>query len=307
MERKEEMIMNIKKNLISNAKFMRLYDSILPYYCKMFPKRANKMLYKQTFQKVLDYNKVADFNEKINWLKVNNYNNNPLVIQCADKYKVRKYITENGYLEWLPELYFTWNSFEKIEWNKLPQSFVLKLNRASGMNILCPDKNKFNVEESKKEIKTWFTRETGERTCELHYGKAKPILMCEEYLHMNGEGKFPIDYKIHCFNGKPLLTLICRDRESGAKFVFVDNNYKHIPIDVKQQPESIIPMKPHAFEDMLKCAEKLATPFPFVRVDFYVINDKPYIGEMTFTPQGGFINYITEEGLRDLGTALQLK
>lgn len=292
--------MNIKKTLISNAKFMKLYNAVLPYYCKNFPQQANKMLYKQTFQKKVDYKNVTDFNEKINWL-------NKMVIKCSDKYRVREYIMENDYSKWLPKLYYKWDSFETIEWDKLPQSFVLKLNRASGMNILCPNRNEFDIEDAKREIKTWFTRETGERTCELHYGKTSPVLMCEEYLHMGGEGKFPTDYKIHCFNGSPLVTLICKDRENGAKFIFVDNDFKHVPIDVKHQPESIIPSKPKRFDDMLKCAEKLSKPFPFVRIDFYVIDEVPYIGEMTFTPQAGFINYITEEGLRKLGNALQLE
>lgn len=298
--------MGIKSLLKSNENFMKFYNMVLPEYCKLFPRTANKMLYKQTFQKKLDYNNVVDFNEKINWLKVKNYNNNSLVIKCADKYRVREYIIENGYAEWLPKLYYHWDSPDEVEWNKLPQSFVLKLNRASGMNIICPNKDDFDIKEAEAEIKTWFKRETVERTCELHYGKSSPILICEEYLKSNDDGKFPIDYKIHCFNGTPLITLICRDRENGTKFIFVNNDYKYLPIDVKHQPESIIPSKPKLFKEMLDCARILSRPFPFVRIDFYVINDVPYIGEMTFTPQGGFINYITQDGLKYMGDALKI-
>lgn len=295
------------KYIIKNKSLVCLYNKLLPIFCILLPKQANKMLYRQTFQKKLDYKNVKDFNEKINWLKVNDYNNNKLVIQCADKYRVRDYIRNNGFSDYLPRLYYIFKSVEEIDWDILPQQFVLKLNRASGMNILCPDKTVANKDEIFREIKSWFSRETGERTCELHYRKAKPVLMCEEYLHCkNDDNVYPVDYKIHCFNGTPYVTLICKDRGGDTKFIFVDNTYRHVPIDVKHQPISIIPEKPSVYEAMLKCAEKLSKPFPFVRIDFYVIDGVPYIGEMTFTPQGGFINYITEEGLLDLGERLKI-
>lgn len=301
--------MRIKQILKKSKFFMRMYETVLPYYCVLFPRKANAMLYKQTFQKKLDYNNVNDFNEKINWLKVNDYNNNSLVIQCADKYRVRDYIMQKGFAQYLPNLYHTYTNVNEVKWEDLPSSFVLKLNRASGMNLICVNKEKLDIKAAREEIETWFRRETGQRTCELQYGKTKPVLMCEEYLHAERDGEkiCPIDYKVHCFNGEPYITMLCMERDIQTKFLFVDNNYCHVPIDIKKQPPSVMPPKPQQFEEMLKCARELAKPFPFVRVDFYVIDEKIYIGELTFTPQGGFINYITEEGLKDLGDKLVLE
>lgn len=298
--------MSIKGKLKKSKYVMSIYNKILPYYCMCFPETAAKMLYKQTFQKKLDLKNPEDFNEKINWLKVKKYNKDPLVIQCADKWRVREYIKAKGYGDILNEIHKTYKSADEIDWDELPEQFVLKFNKAAGMNIICDDKSKLNKQLTLKKVKGWFNSETGERYCELHYRKAKPVIICEKYLKPS-KGLLPIDYKVHCLNGEPVVTLICLEREQKLKLVFVDNEYRRVNIDTKNYPNEIIPPKQECFDQIIKISRDLAKPFPLVRIDFYIIDGKPVFGEMTFTPQGGFINYITEEGLIWLGNKLKLQ
>ena len=297
--------MSIKTRLKNNRFIMRCYNKLLPYYCRFFTKSAVKMLYKQTFQKPLDLKNPKDLNEKINWLKVYKYKKDPLVIQCADKWAMREYVKEKGYPDILNEVYYVYDSHKDINWELLPKKFALKFNKAAGMNIICRDKSVLDKEETLSKVAAWFKAECGERFCELHYRKASSKVICERYLG-DGDKVLPIDYKVHCFNGEPILTMVCIERDSNVKFIFVDNEYKQQNINSNVHGGGILPPCPPNFSRMLEIARDLAKPFPLVRVDFYDIEGKLYIGEMTFTPQGGYIDYISQEGLNQLGDLLVL-
>ena len=297
--------MSLKGKLKSNAKFMSLYYKLLPTYCVLFPKAAIKLLYKQTYQKKLDLKNPRDLNEKINWLKAYVYPKDPLVIQCADKWRMREYVKDCGLEEILNEVYFAFDSADQIKWDQLPERFALKFNRAAGMNIICADKNKLDEKKTIETVRKWFTAECGERTCELHYRKAKPKIICERYLG-GDNGEWPVDYKVHCLNGEPVCTMICTDRQNDLKFVFVDNEYVQIPCNTAVHGGGTLTPKPDLFERMLEVSKILSKPFPLVRLDYYVVGGKLYIGEMTFTPQGGYIDFINQEWLNKFGDMLIL-
>ena len=301
--------MVLKDKLKSNKFFMKIYNKFLPLYCMLFTKSAVKMLYKQTFQKKLNLNNPHDFNEKIQWLKVYKYKKDKLVIQCADKYRVREYVKEKGCADILNELYGVYHSYKEFVRNfdisSMPEQFVLKLNRGAGYNLIIDDKKKIDKKELYNKVKKWFKAECGERYCELHYRKAKPCVICEKYL-CDGEHFVPIDYKVHCFNGEPEVTMVCTERNTELKFMFVNNNYNYLDYNTDVHRGKTLSPKPTNFEKMISIARKLSKPFLFVRLDFYEVNEKIYIGEMTFTPQGGYIDFINEKGLQELGDKLVL-
>lgn len=297
--------MGVKDKVKQNKFLMKMYDRMLPYYCIVFTKSAIKMLYKQTYQKPLDLDNPRDLNEKINWLKLYYYNKDPLVAKCADKWAVREYVEELGFKDILNEVYFVFDSVDEIDWDLLPDKFALKFNKFGGMNIICADKAKLDKEEAVKKMKGWFHAEYGERYGELQYRKAKPKIICEKYLG-DKDNFWPIDYKVHCFNGKALFTMVCTDRDTEVKFMFVDNDYSQLDMNTEVHFGGILPPRPKNFERMLQIAEVLSEPFPMLRVDFYEVDEKLYLGEMTFTSQGGYIDFINQEWLDKLGDILVL-
>lgn len=297
--------MSIKQKLKNSKSFMKIYNKLLPYYCIYFTKPAVKMLYKQTFQKPLDLENPRDLNEKINWLKIYKYKSDPLVAQCADKYRVREYVKKCGCPEILNELYGVYYNYKDIDFNKLPNQFVLKLNRGAGMNLICADKNKLDELKVQKTLKSWFHAECGERYGELHYRNSKPCIICEKYLG-DEDGTFPVDYKVYTFGGKVHMVEICVGRNEHVKFLHVDPQYNRMDYSVTYYGDEYLPEKPKCFDKMLKYAEILSKPFCHVRIDFYVYKDQVILGEMTFTNNGGFDNYLKQEALDTMGDLLIL-
>lgn len=295
--------MSIKNTLQSNALVMGLYDKLLPYYCRLRPESAVKMVYRQTFGREINLDDPHDLNEKINCLKLL-YKDDPLVIRCADKYAVRDYLTEQGFGDYLNELYGAYDRPEDIDWNALPERFVLKFNKGAGMNLFCTDKASFDTSSAVKQMKRWYKDKTYYKTCELHYGKAKPKIICEKFLG-DGKNTLPEDYKLYCINGKPVFMLICLDRGNTLKRVFFDRDYRLLDVNDDYKALTTLPEKPRYFDKMFELAEQLSAPFPIVRVDFFEVGGRLYIGELTFTPQGGYLRY-NQKWLDKLGEELTI-
>lgn len=295
----------LKQMIKKSKKCMNIYNRLLPVYCKMFPVAAGKMLYKQTFQRRLNLNNPRDLNEKINWLKIYYYRKNSLVAQCADKYRVREYLQKKNMEFLLNDLYAVYHSADEIQWNRLPNQFALKFSAGAGMNFICEDKEKYDLENIRETvIKKWFKNDCGASTDELHYTRTKPVIICERYI--KSEHKLPYDYKVFCFNGKAYTTMVCKEREVHTKYLFVDAQYNRMYIDVPNYPDSELPEKPIHYDKMIEYAEKLAKDFPMVRIDFYEEDGRVLFGEMTFSPFGGYIKCMTQEGLDAAGAALML-
>lgn len=253
------------------------------------PTLNTKMRYKTAFGKKLNLDNPVTLNEKNLWLKLNNYIHNPLVIQCADKYAVREYIADCGCEEILNDLIGAWDRVEDIPWEDLPERFVLKWNFGAGMNIICDDKSKLNKEETLAQLKKWGKVKFWLPYSEMQYKKAPKKIICEKYLN-DGNGLLPQDYKVYCINGEAKYLLLCVGREYGhPKFYFFDKNWElqRINRDSIAAPEGFSIPKPGCIDALFEYAEKLSKPFPFVRADFYVIDDRVYFGELTFTPAGG--------------------
>ena len=166
-------LMNKMKNIIRILR--KCVSRISPVF-------SNKIMYRVRMHKKLNIKNPKTFNDKINWLKLNNYQNNELVIKCTDKYLVREYIREKGYDYLLNDLYFSCNSVDEIKWENLPQKFVLKCNHGAGYNILCNDKNVFDYKAAKVKLNRWINEDFGLVSVEPHYSKIKRKIICEKFL-----------------------------------------------------------------------------------------------------------------------------
>lgn len=248
-----------------------------------------KIRYFMFFKKHLNLKNPQTFNEKLQWLKL--YNQKSEYIQMVDKYEVRKYIAEIIGEEYLIPCIGVWDKISDIDFDKLPNQFVLKSTHDSGSVIICKDKTKLNIAETKRKLQEslnsnqyWYGRE-------WPYKNVKGRIICEEY--MSDESKTGLtDYKFYCFSGDPKYCQVIKDRNVQETIDFYDNNWKlmdftglHIPA----YPHSNINLKkPEHYESMLEIAGKLSKGFPFIRVDLYLIKNRIYFGELTFYPLAGF-------------------
>lgn len=245
------------------------------------------------------------FNEKTTWIKINNYNNNMLVSKCSDKYSVREYLKEKGCPEILNKLYGVYDNFEQIDFNKLPNKFVLKCTHGCGYNIICNDKNKLNLDMSKRKVNKWMKEKYGLATTELHYTHIKPRIIVEKYL-CNEYDKMPIDYKFYCMNGEVKCVLVCSERENRLKLNYYDISWKKLNYSKENWTGKRYLSKPQNFDKMLNYARMLSQDFPFVRVDLYNDNGKIIFGELTFTPACCCAPYYSDEGDKILGNMLDI-
>lgn len=250
------------------------------------PKLATKILYRKNFGRNLDLNNPLTLNEKLQWLKLNTYYKNELVTICVDKYRVREYLQEKKCEHLLNDLIGVWDSVEDINFTKLPDQFVLKCNHGAGYNIVCKDKNKLNIDVVKKQLNAWLNEDFWKLLAEVNYKFVPKKIIAEKYIETD-DGRFPDDYKVYCFNGKPEYIMLCQGREDGAtKFYFFDTKWNLKPLnkDSKDAQNNLNIKKPEGLEKLLYYSKKLSEPFPFVRVDFYLEKGEITFGELTFTP-----------------------
>lgn len=257
------------------------------------PKLNTKYVYHRTFGKPIDLQNPTTLDEKIQWLKLNTYYNNQLVTDCADKYKVREYVEKCGCGEILNQLYGVYDSPEEINWDELPDKFVIKWNFGCGQNFICKDKSQYKEHEIKKMLWKWRKahRTFYRNMSEMQYKTIEPKLICEKLIETE-TGELPKDYKLYCFSGVPDCALVCADRISAghASYYFFDKdwNLKRYNKMGLEAPENFSLPRPENYEKLFEYAAVLSKPFPFVRTDFYLEKGKITFGELTFTPSGGF-------------------
>lgn len=276
------------------------------------PKLLASVEYFHTFKSFLNWSNPKDLNEKINWLKFNT--DTSLWTICADKYKVREYVKNKGLETSLVKLYGKWDRAEDIDWDSLPEKFVMKVNNGSGDIFVCQDKQKIDTTEYTTIFSNLLKKSFGNFNGEPHYASMKPCIIAEELLDCT---KQPIktdtliDYKIWCFNGKPYCVWACYNRhKDNVEVGTYDLDWNYHPeysVFTNHYIEStqILP-KPQSLIEMLKIAEVLSEGFPQVRVDLYEVDGHPYFGEMTFTSSGGFNNFYTKEFLLAMGKQITL-
>jgi len=270
-----------------------------------------KMRYYAYFHRFPNLKDPKDMNEKLLYMKL--YTDTTRWTELADKYKVRNYVEKCGLGEYLIPLVGAWYDVNDIDFDKLPQSFIFKANNGVGKSelLMVKDKNKLNIEETKKFLDELLKRKhVGVLSGEPHYRTMKPCIIAEELLPSEKGEKSPADYKIYCANGKARYIWMCSGRDStGTDVMTYDCNWNPRPdlciFDSRYREGKVRP-KPQNLEEMIRVAETLVKPFPFVRLDLYNINGKIYFGEMTFTPLGGMVNFHPQSFLDELGSEIDL-
>ena len=287
-----------------------LFRKVMGVISNFSPTLTSKIYYFVKMHKKLDLKNPKDFNEKLMYLKLNEYENDPLIVKCADKYKVRSYVKECGCEEILNDLIGVYDSVDEIDFKLLPDKFVLKVNNASGYNIVCSDKSKLDINKTKKKLKKWMKSDYWKYVAELQYKNIEKKIICEKYLESEDDNAI-VDYKVHCFNGEPELCLICLERNLGKpKYYFLDKDWNLLPEVnglTKEDIEKFNIEKTDSLVSMCEYARKLAKPFKFVRVDFYNYKGKPVFGELTFTPDGCLDETLTKEALIKYGDMINIE
>lgn len=279
---------------------------------KYFPKTLASIRYQRIFGKKLNWENPTNLNEKINWLKF--YSDTSQWSILADKYLVREYIEQKGLGDILVKLYGKWEDVEQIDWNKLPNSFVLKMNNGSGDIIVCKDKSSLDIEETKALFKKLIKKTFGYTTAEPHYTFMKPCIIAEELLYPVNQATPStsiIDYKIWCFDGKPESVWACRNRtKTTVEVASYDLDWNHHPehsVYTSHYMKSSIQFnRPKSLDRMLEIASILSEGFPQVRVDLYEVDNKVYFGELTFTSNFGMMEFYSDEYLNYLGEKVKL-
>ncbi len=270
------------------------------------PKLETKINYYMSFRKKLDLNNPKTINEKLLWLKLYTYNNNDLVTMCADKYKVRDYISNFNDIN-VAKLYGVYDSPDIINYKDLPNQFVIKCNHGCGYNIIVKDKSELNIEETNNTLKKWLNTDFWKIAAEIQYKYINKKIIVEEFL---GDVK---TYKFYCFNGEPKIMYISNDEWNEKGFVadkyidFFDIEFNHINCTLGEHPNYDKPIKkPKIFEEMVRVSKQLSKDFPFVRVDLYEVRDKIYLSELTFIPTAGYMKISPDYLLNDWGNMLDI-
>ena len=277
----------------------RVLNRLSPEAFYRHPKTITRLWYGSQKGLFPRLNHPRDFNEQllaINLAAFHDKGMRKIRIQCADKYAVRAYIQSLGLADTLNDCFGVYDSFQEIDFKKLPNQFVLKLTNGSGQNFICRDKSELDLKALESQCNAWLSGSStfGLKTAEWHYSAIKPRIIAEKYLSSLGDDSSLIDYKFHCFNGRIAGILVCYDRKPElhqGNFDYYDSEWNLTDGILPQyhRHQRFIP-KPVSFERMKHIAETVSRGIDYVRVDLYEIDGTPSFGEMTFTPAGNVMS-----------------
>lgn len=246
-----------------------------------------KFVYRIQLGKKLNFDCPITYNEKLQWLKI--YDRNDMYTKLVDKYEVRKYVKNIVGEKYLIPLIGVWNSFDEIDFKKLPSKFVLKCTHDSGGIVVCSSKKEFDKKVAKRKLSRLLKNNYFDYLREWPYKNIKPRIIAEKYMtDGSGINKNQLkDYKFFCFEGIVKLVMVAQDRFEFPKSNFYNINFE--PIDLKIGNPNFFEKieRPLNFNLMIKIAEKLSKGLRHVRVDLYNIDGKIYFGELTFFHWGG--------------------
>lgn len=255
-----------------------------------------KLMYKSRMGKTLNLDNPKSFSEKLQWLKL--YDRKPWYTKLVDKYEVRSYIEETIGKEYLIPLYGVWDDADEIDFDSLPDQFVLKCTHDSGSVIICQDKTKLDKNKAKKKLKRAQRFNYYYCSREWPYKNVKPRIIAEKYM-LNIEGSTELsDYKWFCFDGVAKVMFVVTDRQTpgvGTKMDYFDMEFRHLPFTNGCPNATHIIEKPVNFELMRELAERISKGLPHVRVDFYEADGRVYFGEITFFDGCGMTPFEPDE------------
>ena len=299
---RDDMVSICKERGIKNFIEIDFFDGITPF--ELVPKSEYplfmKCWYKYHTGYDLNLESPVTFNDKINWLKIHDYR--PIRSKIVDKYTAKEYITEKLGAEYVIPLLGVWDKFDDIDFDKLPNQFVLKCNTGSDWNAIVKDKSKFDIPVAKKKFDVWIKKNPAYINFLPTFEGVPLKIIAEEYIE-NEDGDL-WDYKFWCFHGEVKYVQMDRKRFIAHVQKFYTPDWQ--PLDFVVEDHKIFD-KPKMLEEMIKISQKLSKDFPFVRVDLYCVKDRIYFGEMTFCPLGGIAKWNPEEMNYEAGALLHLE
>ena len=301
-----EMVSTCQKNRIKNIIEIDFFDGLTPY--ENVPKSEYPLFMKCWYKLHTSYNlnleNPTTFNDKINWLKIHDVREIRSTI--VDKYTAKKYITDKLGAEYVIPLLGVYDTFDQINFDELPDQFVLKCNTGSDWNAIVKDKSKFDIQSAKKKFDIWIKKNPAYINFLPTFENVPLKIIAEEYVE-NEDGDL-WDYKFWCFHGEVKYVQMDRKRFIAHVQRFYTPDWQ--PLDFVVEDHKVdqeILNKPPMLEKMIEVSEKLSAEFPFVRVDLYCVKDKIYFGEMTFCPLGGIAKWNPNQMNYEVGALLDLK
>lgn len=303
--------MNKIKKAIYNIPFVqKIYSIQLNRHYKALYEKSPRLAAEEFYSSIhkgkkLDLEHPQTLEEKNIWLALNTDTSMWSVL--SDKYAVRDYVKKCGLSNILNDLYIKWDRVEDVDFSSLPNEFVVKANNSCATVIIVKSKEKLDIDETKKQIRSWFTGiPYGYVGYNGHYLRIKPCIIAEKFLRDSKSSELPIDYKFFCSYGKVFICAVMQNRSlqntHNKHTTFYDEEWNVVYDDCPSGEGELIE-KPVSYNDMVDYCYRLAKDFPFVRVDFYEIDGKPIFGEMTFTTS---FDIFTDELNRELGKYVEL-
>lgn len=297
----------IKKicRFLSDKEIRFNYLCILGMYNRLSDENFLKKKFKTFMGYELDLDNPVTFSEKLQWLKL--YDRKEIYTSMVDKHLVKQIVSDLIGSEYVIPEYGCWDKFSDIDFDKLPNQFVLKCNHDSGGIYICKDKSQIN----KKELNRFFTKRLSRNSYifsrEWPYKNVQPKILAEKYIEEIGSTDLK-DYKFFCFNGKvPYLFVASgRNDKEETRFDFYDSQFNWLDLQNGHPNSKIPPSKPGNFELMLHLAEKMSTGIPQVRIDFYDTGERVYFGEFTFSHWGGTKKFVPDEWDKVFGSCISL-
>ena len=279
----------------------------LGYYDSLSDEEFLKKVFPKYMGYPLDLENPKTFSEKLQWLKVNY--RDPIQTVMVDKHEAKNFIAQRVGEQYIIRTLAVWDSVEDIDFDALPNQFVLKCTHDSGGIVICKDKSSLDREAAKAKLSASLQRDYSRIAREWPYKDVPRRIIAEEYLSELGNNEI-LDYKMYCFHGEPKITVVCSDRfsKTGTRMNFYDIDWKPMGIHFGHYPPlSTEFLRPETYDEMLRLAMELSKDCPFLRVDFYEIKGRLYIGELTFYPGAGLEQFrpITKD--YELGEWLHLE
>lgn len=279
-----------------NKNFIYAFVDWADYLKRHFanPVKIVSQVFKERMGYELNLENPQTYNEKLQWMKL--YYHNPLYTTLVDKYAVKQYVEERIGKEFLIPTIGVWDRFDDIDFEKLPQKFVLKCTHDSGGLVICKDKSKLDIQKARETITKCLKHNFYYSGFEWPYKNVKPRIIAEQYME-DTKTKELRDYKFFCFDGVVKYLFIATDRQNREEpyFDFFDADFNYLDMRQGHPNAPNLPEKPFCFEEMKTLAAKLSAGMPHVRVDFYEVDGRVYFGEFTFFHHGGWTPFDPEE------------
>lgn len=302
-----QRIFHLFKNFLTDPVLRFNYLVKMGFYNRMSDEAFLKKRFRLYMESELNLNNPSTYSEKLQWLKLND--RNPEYTQMVDKYLAKQWVAQRIGEEYIIPTLGVWNSFDEIDFDSLPNQFVLKCTHDSGSLVICLDKNKFDKKRAKKKLERYLNHNYYYESREWPYKNVVPRIIAEEY-KVDSSSRELRDYKFFTFNGTAKLLMIASDRQAEnveTKFDFFDMNFDHLDFrNGHPNSEGTLPAKPLNFENMRRLSEEVSKGIPSLRVDFYEVDGKIFFGEMTFFHWGGMKPFDPEEWDQKLGDWIQL-